>query len=114
MKLLRLTTNDSECNFDNILNSDLIIFPELSITGYEPSLAKKYVTNVENSIFDQFQELSDKNEITIGVGIPTNAIGGIYISMLICNHIKRKLFIPNKCYILTNYLILLMETLKLF
>ena len=25
MKLLRLTTNDSECNFDNILNSDLII-----------------------------------------------------------------------------------------
>ena len=72
------------------LNSDLIIFPELSITGYEPSLAKKYVTNVENSIFDQFQELSDKNEITIGVGIPTNAIGGIYISMLIFQPYKKK------------------------
>jgi len=69
-------------------NSDLVIFPELSITSYEPDLAKELATDVENSIFNPFQKLSDKNEITIGIGIPTNAIDGMNISMLI--------FQPNK------------------
>ena len=65
------------------LNSDLIIFPELSITNYEPELAKEFATNIENSIFDPFQELSDNKEISIGIGMPTNSISGINISMLI-------------------------------
>ena len=64
-------------------NSDLIIFPELSITNYEPKLANQLATDIENSIFKPFQDLSDKNEITIGVGMPTKAIDGINISMLI-------------------------------
>jgi len=65
------------------LNTDLIIFPELSITGYEPALAKDLVTNVDNSIFSPFQELSDSNDISIGVGMPTITSKGIHISMLI-------------------------------
>ena len=64
-------------------NSELIIFPELSITNYEPDLAKKLATDIENSIFNPFQELSDNNEITIGIGIPTNSTDGVNISMLI-------------------------------
>ncbi|WP_347175554.1 GNAT family N-acetyltransferase [Polaribacter sp. SLMDC-22] len=64
-------------------NSEIIIFPELSITNYEPDLAKELATDVENEIFNQFQELSDKNKITIGIGMPTKASDGINISMLV-------------------------------
>ncbi|WP_179007175.1 GNAT family N-acetyltransferase [Winogradskyella forsetii] len=65
------------------LNSDLIIFPELSITGYEPKLAKELATNIENAMFDPFQKLSDKGNITIGIGMPTHGVEGLHISMLI-------------------------------
>lgn len=64
-------------------SADLIIFPELSITNYEPELAKELAINIEDSRFDPFQELSNDNAITIGVGVPVKGSDGIYISMLI-------------------------------
>ena len=70
------------------LNADLIIFPELSITNYQPDLAKELSTDIESNIFSPFQEISNTNEITIGIGMPTKATDGINISMLI--------FQPNK------------------
>ena len=54
------------------LNSDLIIFPELSITNYEPSLAKELATKIKDSIFNPFKELSDENNIIIGIGMLIN------------------------------------------
>ena len=69
-------------------NADLIIFPELSITNYEPALAEALVVDFESSIFNPFQELSDKNRITIGIGMPTKSKNGINISLVI--------FQPNK------------------
>ncbi|MEM5567121.1 GNAT family N-acetyltransferase [Psychroserpens sp. AS72] len=71
-------------------NADLIIFPELSITNYEPDLAKKFSTDIENNIFNPFQTLSNNNNIIIGIGIPTNATNGINISMLIFQPNKKK------------------------
>lgn len=68
--------------------ADLIIFPELSITNYEPQLAKALATKAENKLFNPFQEVSDQKGIVIGVGIPTMATNGIQISLLI--------FRPNK------------------
>lgn len=65
------------------LNSDLIIFPELSITNYEPNLAKELASEIQNSIFNPFQDLADNHEISIGIGMPTNASAGINISMFI-------------------------------
>ena len=70
------------------LKADLIIFPELSITNYEPDLAKKLAIDIESNIFHPFQEISNTDEITIGIGMPTKATDGINISMLI--------FEPNK------------------
>jgi len=65
-------------------NSDLIIFPELSITNYEPDLAKnKLATTIDDTIFNPFQTLSDKYEISIGVGMPIKSKKGTHISMLI-------------------------------
>jgi predicted amidohydrolase/GNAT superfamily N-acetyltransferase len=69
-------------------NSDVIICPELSITNYEPTFAKTFVTTIETGVFEPFQILSDENNITIGIGLPTNSAEGIHISMLI--------FQPNK------------------
>ncbi len=60
-----------------------IIFPELSLTGYEPKLAKALATNQDDSRFDGFQKISDTGQITIGAGVPTKNSKGICISMIL-------------------------------
>ncbi len=64
-------------------NSDLIVFPELSITNYEPELANKLATTINNNLFVPFQDTANKKEIVIGVGMPTKTENGINISLLI-------------------------------
>ena len=64
-------------------SADVIIFPELSITGYEPGLAKELATNQDDSRFDDFQQISDAKQITIGAGVPTKTSAGLCISMVI-------------------------------
>src|SRR5688500_3645217 len=63
----------------------LIIFPELSLTGYEPTLAKELATYVDDSRLEELQQISDTKHITIGAGMPIRqqADAGITISMLI-------------------------------
>ena len=63
--------------------TDAIFFPELSLTGYEPELARDLATNQDDIRFDDFQTISDTNKITIGLGIPTKTNSGIEISMII-------------------------------
>lgn len=64
-------------------SSAAIFFPELSITGYEPSLAKDLAIAENDPKFNLFQELSDKHNIVIGIGMPTKFGKGIRISMLL-------------------------------
>ena len=68
--------------------TDAIFFPELSLTGYEPELAKKLATDIDDSRFDDFQIISDTSKITIGLGVPTKTNSGTQITMII--------FQPNK------------------
>lgn len=93
----RSVKGDIQSNIENhkkIINlavsngANLIIFPELSITGYEPELAKELATNQEDRRLDDFQQISDTKQITIGVGAPTKNNAGLCISMVI--------FQPNK------------------
>lgn len=70
------------------LNAEAIFFPELSLTGYEPELAQKLATNQNDNRLDLFQKTSDKNNIIIGLGLPTATESQIRISMII--------FEPNK------------------
>lgn len=63
--------------------ADIIFFPELSLTGYEPSLAKELATGINDSRFEIFQQLSNERQITIGVGAPTNTEAGINITMVL-------------------------------
>lgn len=70
------------------LNSEAIFFSELSLTGYEPELAKNLATDQNDIRLDTFQESCDKNNIIIGLGLPTATESKIRISMII--------FEPNK------------------
>lgn len=62
---------------------DLIIFPELSLSGYEPSLATAMAIRERDNQFDIFQTVSNTHQISIGVGIPTQITDGICITLLL-------------------------------
>jgi predicted amidohydrolase len=60
-----------------------LIFPELSLTGYEPTLAKDLAMEIDDIRLDAFQGLSDRHRLTMGVGVPLKTSFGIAISLLI-------------------------------
>lgn len=63
--------------------ADTIIFPELSITGYEPTLAKDLAISINDQCLNDFQGISDAGNVTIGVGAPLKADAGVSISMVL-------------------------------
>ena len=64
-------------------NVDLIVFPELSITGYEPKLAKRLAIRPEDERLNLFQKISDQSSTTICVGAPLRQDLGVQIGMVI-------------------------------
>ena len=64
-------------------DADIILFPELSLTGYEPKLAEQLATTIDDARFNVFQKSSDENSITIGAGMPMKNDRGTSIGMLI-------------------------------
>ena len=82
------------------LKADAIFFSELSITGYEPTLSKELATNLNDERFDDFQQISDKNSITIGIGMPTKSKSGVLISMIIFQPFKsRQIYSKQKLHV---------------
>lgn len=63
--------------------TEAIFFPELSLTGYEPELAKELATTPNDSRLDIFQQIADKNNMIIGLGLPIENGSRIHISMII-------------------------------
>ncbi|MEM6470945.1 MAG: carbon-nitrogen hydrolase family protein [Planctomycetota bacterium] len=47
-----------------------LLFPELSLTGYEPSSAMDLAAKCERAELHKFQSLSDRHDLSIGVGLP--------------------------------------------
>jgi predicted amidohydrolase len=78
--------------------ADAIIFPELSLMGYEPGLSKELATDLNDSRFDDFQKISDSGQITIGVGVPLKNSTDTCISMILFRPLK-----PRQTYF-KNYL----------
>ena len=62
--------------------AEVIIFSELSLTGYEPVLAEELATNAGDGRFEELQALSNNLGITIGAGVPLREESGISISMI--------------------------------
>lgn len=72
-------------------NADMLVFPELSVTGYEPDLAENLATNQDDTRLDDIQNLSDRNGITIGVGLPTKDENDVFVSMIIFQPHKERI-----------------------
>jgi len=64
-------------------NADMIVFPELSLTGYELALAPELATDQNDKRLDVFQELADLHKLVIAVGMPTKTGIDLFISMII-------------------------------
>jgi predicted amidohydrolase len=63
--------------------ADVIIFPELSITGYEPTLARDLAMDASDTRLDSLQRLADLNAVIIGAGIPKKGGHGINITTVL-------------------------------
>src|SRR5438270_670035 len=63
--------------------TDLIVFPELSITGYEPGLARELATARDDTRLDDFQRMANARNLIIGVGAPLKGPAGIHIGMIV-------------------------------
>ena len=87
-------------------HANAIIFSELSLTGYEPSLAKELSTRPDDQRFDVFQRISNTCKVSIGVGVPTHNGNHVSISMILFSQTRRRSSIPKNTYIQmkTNFL----------
>ena len=61
--------------------AEIVIFPELSLTGYEPELASDLATTADDHRLELFQQIADSRQITVGVGLPIKNSNGIAIGM---------------------------------
>lgn len=68
-------------NLASSLKASVIFFFELSLTGYEPELAKELAANQDDRRLYDFQQISDVNRIAIGLGIPTKTKTGIHVQL---------------------------------
>ncbi|WP_241239979.1 carbon-nitrogen hydrolase family protein [Xanthomonas sp. BRIP62418] len=62
--------------------ADVLVFPELSLTGYEPALAHALAVHPADQRFDPLQVASDQYGMLIAVGVPTKGAKGIEIGMI--------------------------------
>ncbi len=62
---------------------DLIVFPELSLTGYEPKMAKELALQTNDARLAVFQEKSDIHNLTICIGAPLKEEENVQIGLII-------------------------------
>ena len=53
------------------------------MTGYKPELAEGLATGHNDTRLDDFQNISNRYNVAIGVGLPTKSNFGVFISMII-------------------------------
>lgn len=63
--------------------AEFILFPELSITGYEPTLANELSTTLDDERFHIFQRKSDQYDTVISIGAPIKNDGKVSIGMIV-------------------------------
>ena len=61
-------------------DAEIILFPELSLSGYEPTLAHKLAMPIYHPDLEVFQDLSEELGIVIALGLPGKTVEGIHIS----------------------------------
>lgn len=81
--LANIETHKKFVGLASTFKATAIFFPELSLTSYEPKLARELATSQNDPRLDIFQQISNTNKIAIGLGLPTRTSTGIRISMVI-------------------------------
>ena len=76
------------------LGTHLIAFPELSLTGYEPGLARELATGPDDESFRPLQQLCNELNITTCAGMPIVGQNTLQIAMLIF-----RAFHPKRVYV---------------
>lgn len=61
---------------------DLIVFPELSLTGYEPALAEELATDLNDTRFEVFAQSAQACQCSIALGVPIREGKDIHICLL--------------------------------
>lgn len=59
--------------------ADLVVFPELSLTGYEPELAQALAVELTDPVWETLKHCARKNQLVISVGMPLKTANGIQI-----------------------------------
>ena len=62
---------------------DLVVFPELSLSNYDPDIAAVTATAPNDARLDVFQRCADSSGISVGAGIPTTGEEKPYISLVL-------------------------------
>lgn len=79
--------------------ANCVVFPELSLTAYEPTLAHKLATTQEDRRLDEFQYISNLHNVVLAIGLPTHSTTGICISMIIFQpHTPRQTYSKQKLH----------------
>lgn len=66
-----------------------LLFPELSLTGYEPSLAGDLAMESSDARLDEFEAFCRSQGVLVGLGMPLKADSGVQIGMLVLGGAKR-------------------------
>ena len=60
-----------------------VLFPELSLTGYEPAIASRHALDASSPVFDPLGKVSVERSITIAVGAPLRSSRGVEIGLVV-------------------------------
>ena len=76
--------------------ADIIIFPELSLSGYEPEIAKEIMITAEDNRLIPLKEVAKKLSMTIVAGAPVDSLKSKpYIGAIILKDDKSSIYIKN-------------------
>ena len=63
------------------LGAEVVVFPELSLTGYEPTLARQSALPVTSNRLKPLQAICDRLNICVAAGLPMPCAAGVQIGM---------------------------------
>jgi predicted amidohydrolase len=64
-------------------DADLVMFPELSLTNYDPDIAESFALDPDDARLTPFQDFANRTAMAIGIGLPTRTQGKPQISTVI-------------------------------
>lgn len=67
------------CKLAAAEKADLVVFPELSLTGYEPELAAVLAVDLADPLWEALKDCARENQLVISVGMPLRTANGIQI-----------------------------------